>query len=61
MTTTTMNRRQFVKQSVGTAATLAMLGSSKAAGANERVVVGVMGIGGRGTALAGMFAARKDV
>lgn len=56
-----LNRREFLRQSVGTATTLAMLGSAKSAGANDRIVVGVMGIGGRGTALAGMFAARKDV
>jgi len=58
----TLNRREFVKQSAGAATALAMLGSSsKAASANEKIVVGVMGIGGRGTALAGMFAKRKDV
>ena len=57
----TLNRRQFVKQSVGTATALAVLAGSKGATANDKVVVGVMGIGGRGTALAGMFAARKDV
>ena len=57
----TLNRREFVKQSAGTAAALAVLGSSKAAAANDRITVGVMGLGGRGTALAGMFAARKDV
>ena len=57
----TLNRRQFVRQSVGTATALAVLGGSKAVAANDKVVVGVMGIGGRGTALAGMFAARKDV
>jgi predicted dehydrogenase len=56
-----LNRREFLKQSAGTAATLAALGSTRAAGANDRVIVGVMGIGGRGTAVAGMFAARKDV
>ena len=56
-----VNRRQFVKQSVGAAASVALIGRVKAASANEKVIVGVMGAGGRGTALAGMFAARKDV
>ncbi len=56
-----MNRREFVRQSGGAATALAVLGAPKAAGANEKVIVGVMGIGGRGTALAGMFAARPDV
>ncbi len=57
----TLNRRDFLKQSAGAATTLAVLGSAKAIGANDRIVIGVMGIGGRGTGLAGMFAARKDV
>ncbi|MCI0540024.1 MAG: Gfo/Idh/MocA family oxidoreductase [Verrucomicrobiales bacterium] len=57
----TINRRQFVKQSVGAAAAWSALSQSRVAGANEKIVVGVMGIGGRGTALAGMFAARPDV
>ncbi|MBI5384831.1 MAG: Gfo/Idh/MocA family oxidoreductase [Verrucomicrobia bacterium] len=57
----TLNRREFLKQSAGTAATLAVLSTTRAAPANDKIVVGVMGIGGRGTALAGMFAARKDV
>src|ERR1051326_101004 len=57
----TLNRRQFVKQSVGTVTALSVLSSARAVSANDKIVVGVMGIGGRGTALAGMFAARKDV
>ncbi len=57
----TLNRRQFVQQSVTAAATFAVLKHSSAAGANDKIKVGVMGLGGRGTALAGMFAARPDV
>ncbi len=56
-----LNRRQFVKQSVGAAATYAVLNTSRSAPASEKVVIGLMGCGGRGTALLGMFAARKDV
>src|SRR5512135_3646252 len=56
----TLNRRQFVKTSA-TIGALAAIGKIHAASPNEKVVVGVMGIGGRGTAVAGMFAARKDV
>lgn len=56
-----LNRRQFLKRSVGTAAAMAVVRNTKVIGANERITVGVMGIGGRGTALAGMFASRKDV
>src|SRR5437899_4342926 len=56
-----INRRQFVKQSVSTAAALTVLHGARAFGANERIVVGVMGTGGRGTALVEKFAARQDV
>src|SRR4051812_16303338 len=55
-----LNRRQFVKQSMA-ATTLAMLNRSHGITANDKVIIGLMGAGGRGTALAGMFAARKDV
>src|SRR5437879_6443652 len=57
----TLNRRQFVKQSAGAVTTLAVLSGSRSVAASDRIVIGVMGIGGRGTALAGMFAARNDV
>ncbi len=57
----TINRRNFVKQSVATAATVSILGTRKAFAANEKVIIGVMGLGGRGTALAEMFAKRPDV
>ena len=71
------NRREFIEASVGAAtvfgaacmapATAAGMAPATAAGmapaasANEKIVVGVMGIGGRGTGLAAMFAARADV
>jgi len=64
------NRRDFMHQSgVGiagaTALTLAsrssaMSSTSRAAGANDRVRVGLIGCGGRGRYDAGVFAARKD-
>lgn len=56
-----INRRTFVKQSVTTAATLTVLGSRAVLGANEKIVVGVMGLGGRGSGLLDMFAKRPDV
>ncbi len=55
-----MNRRQFIKGSIG-AASLAAISTSKVRGANEKIIFGVMGIGGRGTFLADIFSQRKDV
>ena len=57
----TLNRREFVKKSAGAAATLVALGGTDVLGANERIVVGVMGVGGRGTQVTLKFAERKDV
>ena len=56
-----LNRREFVAGTMGAAASLAALSRGRAAGANEKVVMGVMGLGGRGTYLAGQFAQRPDV
>jgi len=64
-----INRREFIKSSVGTATSFVLLSpGSKACpepvegsrGANDRVVIGVMGLGGRGTYLAEQFAKRPD-
>ena len=38
-----LNRRQFMKHSVGAAASLAALTPGRVRGANERIVIGVMG------------------
>jgi predicted dehydrogenase len=60
----TLNRRQFVQTSLGSAATAVALASARpvrAASPNEKVVVGIMGIGGRGSSLTAKFAAHKDV
>jgi len=58
-----INRRQFLGRSTRTAAALgaASTFSINALGANEKIVVGVMGIRGRGNQLAQWFAARDDV
>ena len=53
-------RRTFLLQTAGTAA-LAAVTSGRAAGANERYVIGVIGPGGMGTNLLRSFAAMKDV
>ena len=58
------NRREFLKQTGGIVAGTAALGltpSAQAAGANEKVIAGVIGPGGMGTNLLRSFAAQKDV
>ena len=59
--TNPINRRQFMRRSLGAAATMTALSGPKAASASQKVVIGIMGIGGRGTALARRFAGREDV
>ena len=59
----TMNRREFLGQSskIALAASVASTFSINALGANEKVVIGLMGAGGRGTQLIEWFAKRPDV
>jgi len=56
-----LNRREFMKGTVGAAAGLTLLSQPKARAAGEKVIIGVMGLGGRGTFLAESFAQRPDV
>jgi predicted dehydrogenase len=58
-----LNRRGFVKQSLGLtlAAGAASLRGQTPSAPSNRVVVGLMGCGGRGSSLAGHFAAHPDV
>ncbi|MEX0641240.1 MAG: Gfo/Idh/MocA family oxidoreductase [Pirellulales bacterium] len=54
-------RRQFVASSIiSLAAASAASTAARAAGANRKVVLGIMGTNGRGTDLAGSFAAQSD-
>jgi len=55
-----VNRRDFLRTSIGTAAAMSVLPTARVRGANERIVIGVMGLGGRGTYLAEAFARRDD-
>jgi predicted dehydrogenase len=58
------NRRTFLKNTTALAAGAAALGvapSTGAAGANEKIVIGLIGPGGMGTNLLKSFAAQKDV
>ena len=54
----TLERRNFLKGSLGAAATLAVLSGGKASAAAEKIVVGIMGVGGRGKALLGSLLTR---
>ena len=60
-----MSRRRFLDQSVkgGFSAALWVSGgrtAAKAVAPSDKVVVGVMGVGGRGTQLTSFFAERSD-
>ena len=57
------NRRDFLQQTglgIAGATALSWAAASRAAGANERLRVGLIGCGGRGRYDAGVFAARAD-
>jgi predicted dehydrogenase len=56
-----VNRRDFLRGSLGAATVAAILPQRPSRAASDKVIIGVMGLGGRGTALARMFAERKDV
>jgi predicted dehydrogenase len=58
---TSINRREFLKYSTLAAAVGAAGVSIDARGANERLVIGLMGCGGRGSYLVELFAKREDV
>lgn len=55
-----INRRQFLKGSISAATTFTLLSQGKNFAANDKVIIGVMGLGGRGTYLAEKFAQRPD-
>jgi predicted dehydrogenase len=55
-----ITRRTFVKSSLAASAALSILPGGLGASANERILIGVMGLGGRGSYLAQAFAKRKD-
>ena len=62
--TNSIDRRQFLERSSRSAAGLALLAAgarSHAVGANEKIHIGVIGVGGRGSHLARSFARRSDV
>ena len=56
-----INRREFLKSSVGAATTFTVLSQNKSFGAANKVVLGIMGVGGRGRALLSSLVKRSDV
>ncbi|UCG58529.1 MAG: Gfo/Idh/MocA family oxidoreductase [Phycisphaerales bacterium] len=56
-----MNRRRFLKGSLGVAGALAVSHTGKASGATDKVILGIMGVGGRGRALLQSLVKRSDV
>jgi predicted dehydrogenase len=61
-----MKRREFIEKSAVLGSVLAVgslpvVGSAKAVSKNDKIRLGIMGLGGRGTLLAGVLANRQDV
>jgi len=56
-----VNRRTFLKGSLSAAAMAAVLPQRASHAANDKIILGVMGVGGRGRQVAQMFATRPDV
>ncbi len=56
-----INRREFLKGSIGAASTFTVLSHNKSLGAANKVVLGIMGVGGRGRALLSSLVKRSDV
>jgi len=56
-----VNRREFLKRSIGAATTFTVLPRGQSVAAGEKVVLGIMGLGGRGRALLTSLVKRSDV
>ncbi len=56
-----MDRRQFLKGSLGAATAFAVVSPKRGWGEEDKVVLGVMGVGGRGRALLTSLVKRSDV
>ncbi|MCU0918025.1 MAG: Gfo/Idh/MocA family oxidoreductase [Planctomycetes bacterium] len=55
-----VNRREFLMNSFSAAAVAAVLPQRQSRAANDKVTIGLMGCGGRGTQVAQLFAGRSD-
>lgn len=56
-----IGRRDFLKSAIGTGAALKAVSPRRSVSASDKVILGIMGVGGRGTQLAGWFAQMPDV
>jgi len=56
-----IDRRKFLKGSIGAATTLTVLSSGRGSDAANKVVMGIMGVGGRGRSLLSSLVKRSDV
>jgi len=56
-----IDRRGFLKGSIGAATTLTVLSAGRSSAAANKVVLGIMGVGGRGRALLTSLVKRSDV
>ena len=56
-----MNRRGFLRNSIGAATTFTILSGSTSSAAQNKVILGIMGVGGRGRALLTSLVKRSDV
>ncbi|MHC4440380.1 MAG: gfo/Idh/MocA family oxidoreductase, partial [Planctomycetota bacterium] len=56
-----IDRRGFLKSSVGAATAFTFLPSGRTSAATSKVVLGIMGVGGRGRALLTSLVKRSDV
>ncbi|MHC4368675.1 MAG: Gfo/Idh/MocA family protein, partial [Planctomycetota bacterium] len=56
-----INRRRFLKSSIGAATTLTALSQGPTSAAGSKVILGIMGVGGRGRALLTSLVKRSDV
>ncbi|MCK4291680.1 MAG: Gfo/Idh/MocA family oxidoreductase [Planctomycetes bacterium] len=56
-----INRRDFLKSSIGAAATFTILPDGRSLAAGNKIVLGIIGVGGRGRALLTSLVRRSDV
>ena len=56
-----IDRRDFLKSSIGAATSITVLSQSRSSAAGDKVVLGIIGVGGRGRALLSSLVKRSDI